>query len=297
MPELPDILLYTEALQRHVVDRVIEEVSVRSPFLVRTVSPPISSIRGNTVIGTQHIGKRVVLNLTDEVYLVFHLMIAGRFKWRPVGTKPKSRNDLMCITFPHGVLLLTEAGTKKRASLHIAVGADELEGYDPGGLDVLTCTAETFASRLRWENHTLKRALTDPRLFSGIGNAYSDEILHRAGMSPFQWTSHISDEETETLLSAVQSTMRYWIQLLRDEVGKGFPEKVTAFRTAMAVHGKFGMPCPVCRVQVQRIVYGDRETNYCPGCQTNGNILADRALSRILKKDWPRNMEELDRTP
>ena len=297
MPELPDILLYTEALQRHVVDQVIEEVTVRSPFLVRTVSPSISSLRGKTVIGIQNIGKRIILNLTDEVHLVFHLMIAGRFKWRPSGTRPKSRNDLMCITFPGGVLLLTEVGTKKRASLHIAVGADELESYDPGGIDVLTCTVETFANALRLENHTLKRALTDPRLFSGIGNAYSDEILHRAGMSPFQWTSRTSDTEAGTLLSAARSTLGQWIHSLRDEVGTSFPEKVTAFRPAMAVHGKFGKPCPICSAQVQRIVYGDRETNYCPGCQTDGIILADRALSRILKKDWPRNIEELGRTP
>ena len=270
------------------------DVKLRSPFLLRSVEPPIDVVKGKTVLGVRRLGKRIVFELEDELYLVLHLMIAGRLKWREAGKKPTSKVDLAAFELSTGTLLLTEAGSKRRASLHIVAGAAGLAAFDRGGLEVLEATLAQFAERLTSESHTVKRALTDPRLFSGIGNAYSDEILHRARLSPVKLTRRLTAAETETLFVATRSILADWTDRLRVETGDGFPEKVTAFREQMAVHGRYGQPCPVCGTAVQRIRYADNETNYCPQCQTGGRLLADRALSRLLKEDWPRSIEELE---
>jgi formamidopyrimidine-DNA glycosylase len=294
VPELPDITVYVEAIGRRVVGATLDDVRLKSPFLLRSVSPPISAVRGKRVERIQRMGKRIVFALDGDVYMVLHLMVAGRLKWRDTGKKPVGKIDLAAFEFSTGTLLLTEAGTKKRASLHLVSGSEGLGIFDRGGLEVLTATPEEFATRLTSESHTVKRALTDPRLFSGIGNAYSDEILHRARVSPVKLTRRLTPDEMQTLYDATRATLIEWTDRLRAETGDGFPEKVTAFRDAMAVHGRYGEPCPVCGTPVQRIRYADNETNYCPTCQTDGRLLADRALSRLLKEDWPRSMEELE---
>jgi formamidopyrimidine-DNA glycosylase len=289
MPELPDVTIYIEALESRVVGRVLQRVKLMNPFILRTAVPPISSAEGKRVTAIRRLGKRIVFVLEGSLYLVLHLMIAGRLRWVLPGKKPP--NTLVLLEFDSGVLAFTEAGTKRRASLHLL---STLEGLDPGGIDLFEVTADEFARRLRSANHTLKRALTDPHLFSGIGNAYSDEILHRAKLSPILLTSKITDEEVARLHAATQTVMREWIERLRAQAGGNFPEKVTAFREEMAVHGRYGKPCPVCGSPVQRIVFAENETNYCARCQTGGKILADRALSRLLKKSWPRTLEELE---
>jgi formamidopyrimidine-DNA glycosylase len=294
VPELPDITVYVEALQRRVVGARLDEVRLKSPFLLRSVAPPISTVKGKIVQSIRRLGKRIVFAFEDDVFMVLHLMVAGRLKWRDAGKKPVAKIDLAAFDFSTGTLLLTEAGTKRRASLHLVSGLAGLEPFDRGGLEVLTATPEDFATRLTSESHTVKRSLTDPRLFSGIGNAYSDEILHRARLSPVKLTRRLTPDEIQTLYDATRATLIEWTNRLRLETGDGFPEKVTAFRDAMAVHGRYGEPCPVCGTPVQRIRYADNETNYCPSCQTDGRLLADRALSRLLKEDWPRSIEELD---
>jgi formamidopyrimidine-DNA glycosylase len=294
MPELPDITIYIEALERRVAGQTLNRVRVASPFLLRTAVPPLASLDGRKVIGLRRVGKRIAFRFEDELWLVLHLMIAGRLHWREPGAKLAGKQNLAALDFPNGSLLLTEAGTKKRASLHLVQGEEALRALDRGGLEVLGSSWEAFSATLTRRNHTLKRALTDPRLFSGIGNAYSDEILHAARLSPVALTQKLSTEEIERLHRAVQETLKHWISLIREETGEDFPEKVTAFRPAMAVHGKFGQPCPVCGAKVQRIRYAANETNYCPGCQTRGKLLADRSLSLLLKKDWPKTPEELE---
>jgi formamidopyrimidine-DNA glycosylase len=293
MPELPDITVYVEALRRRIGGRTFARARLLSPFVLRTVDPPLTAIEGARVTGVRRIGKRIVLEFDDELFLVIHLMIAGRLRWLAAGKKPPGRIALLALDFDDGTLLLTEAGTTRRASVHVARGLDALRGFDRGGLDVLTASPHAFSERLRLENHTLKRALTDPRLFDGIGNAYSDEILHRARLSPLRLTSKLGREEIERLRDATRSTLTEWTARLRAEVGDGFPENVTAFREGMAVHGRFREPCPVCGAPVQRIRYADNETNYCARCQTEGRLLADRALSRLLKQDWPKSIDEL----
>ena len=293
MPELPDIAVYLEALERFVVGEVLAGLRLTSPFLVRSVEPPVDTLVGRRIIGTDRIGKRIVLAFEDDLFLVIHLMIAGRLRWRTAGGKPPGRNALATFEFEKGLLFFTEAGTKRRASLTVVQGHTALNEIDRGGLEVLDASLEAFSGRLRQENHTLKRSLTDPRLFSGIGNAYSDEILHDARLSPLLLTAKLSDAEIETLFVSTRKVLRDWIDRLREEVGKGFPETVTAFREGMAVHGRYGQPCPVCGSPVQRIRYADNETNYCARCQTGGRLLADRSLSRLLKKDWPRSLDEL----
>ena len=295
MPELPDITVYVEALKRRVVGARLEDVRLKSPFLLRSVNPPISAVKGQVVTDVRRLGKRIVFAFGDDLFLVLHLMIAGRLKWRDAGKKPSGKIDLAAFDFSTGTLLLTEAGTKKRASLHVVGGADGLMGYDRGGLEVLDATLDDFAMRLTSESHTVKRSLTDPRLFSGIGNAYSDEILHRAKMSPVKLTRRLTTDEIRTLYDATRATLIEWTERLRSETGDGFPEKVTAFRDAMAVHGRYGQPCPVCGTPVQRVVYAANEANYCPACQTGGRLLADRSLSRLMKEDWPKTLEELER--
>jgi formamidopyrimidine-DNA glycosylase len=294
MPELPDITVYVEALNRRVGGSTLDDVRLRSPFLLRSVDPPISTVKGRRVREVRRLGKRIIFALEDDLFMVLHLMIAGRLKWREAGKKSAGKIDLGAFDFSTGTLLLTEAGSKRRASLHVVKGADALADFDRGGLEVLTATLEAFADRLTSESHTVKRALTDPRLFSGIGNAYSDEILHRAKLSPVKLTRRLTPEETQRLFDATRAILIEWTDRLREETGEGFPEKVTAFRDAMAVHGRYGQPCPVCGSPVQRIRYADNETNYCPTCQTDGKLLADRALSRLLKEDWPRSLEELE---
>ena len=294
MPELPDITVYIEALDRRVLGQSLNQLRIASPFLLRTAIPPIESARGRKVIGLRRLGKRIALGLEDDFWLVLHLMIAGRLHWRGGGAKLLGKYELASFDFPNGTLVLTEAGTKKRASLHLVSGEEALRALNPGGLEVLGCQLEGFVRALTSRNHTLKRALTDPRIFSGIGNAYSDEILHRARLSPVALTQKIGREEIERLHRATQETLEHWIELLHKETGDGFPENVTAFRPGMTVHGKFGQPCPVCGMKVQRIRYAANETNYCPGCQTRGKLLADRSLSVLLKKDWPKTPEELE---
>ncbi len=294
MPEYPDITLYLECLHARVVPGPLEKLRIKSPFLVRSVDPPISSAEGRAVRGLRRLGKRVVFELEGELFLVFHLMIAGRFQWRERGAKLPGRMGLLAADFPNGTLVLTEAGTKKRASLHAVQGEAALLAHDPGGLEVFDLSCEQFATALRAHKHTVKRALTDPRIFSGIGNSYSDEILHRARLSPFVQTGKIKDDEIERLFEATRSCLSDWAQTLREEVGDGFPTKVTAFRKGMAVHGRHGEPCPDCGKPVQRIVYASRETNYCAECQTGGRILKDRALSQLLKDDWPKTLEEME---
>ena len=289
MPELPDVTIYIEALEQRTMGQVLRHVKLLNPFLLRTAVPPISSAEGKRVTELRRVGKRIVFVLEGPLYLVLHLMIAGRLRWVLPGKKPP--NTLALLEFDSGVLAFTEAGTKRRASLHLL---STLEGLDPGGVEVFDVTLDEFAHRLRSGNHTLKRALTDPRLFSGIGNAYSDEILHRARLSPILLTSKIADDEVTRLHAATQSVMHEWVKRLRAQTAGNFPEKVTAFREEMAVHGRYGQPCPVCGSPVQRIVFAENETNYCARCQTGGKILADRALSRLLKKSWPRTLEELE---
>jgi formamidopyrimidine-DNA glycosylase len=294
MPELPDILAYIEALTPRVVGQPIEQAKILSPFVLRTVDPPFSVIQGRHVRAVDRIGKRLIFALDERLYIVIHLMIAGRLRWRPRGGKLFGRITLAAFDFPTGTLALTEAGTKRRASIHLLRGESSLEQFHRGGLNVLEISEEQFAERLRSESHTLKRALTDPRLFDGIGNAYSDEILHRARLSPLQLTRRLDDDGVRRLYASAQSTLREWIDRLRAEARDAFPEKVTAFREGMAVHGRFKQPCPVCGAPVQRIRYADNETNYCARCQTEGRLLADRAMSRLLKEDWPRTLEELE---
>jgi formamidopyrimidine-DNA glycosylase len=293
MPELPDVVVYVESLQRRLLGRTLESVRLLSPFLLRTALPPIEGAIGKSVIGVRRMGKRIVLALEDDLFLVLHLMIAGRLRWLARGSKLPGRISLAAFDFPNGVLAFTEAGSKRRASLHLVRGADALRAFDMGGIEVLASGLDAFAQRLVAENHTLKRALTDPRLFSGIGNAYSDEILHRAQLSPIALTKKLSPAEIERLYGAVRDVLGEWTERLRDEAGDAFPEKDTAFRPQMAVHGRFGQPCPVCGSPIQRIVYAENETDYCARCQTGGAILADRALSRLLKASWPRSIDEL----
>jgi formamidopyrimidine-DNA glycosylase len=296
VPELPDITVYLERLKPRVLGQPIEGVEVRNVFVLRTADPPITDVVGRRVAGLRRMGKRIIFGLEGNLFLVVHLMIAGRLRWRPPDKKPPGgKLVLAALHFRHGTLFLTEAGSKRRASLHLVAGEDSLREFDRGGLEPLEMTLEAFATRLRSESHTLKRALTDPRLFSGIGNAYSDEILHRARLSPLALTRRLADDEVERLYDATRSTLTEWTARLLAEVGDDFPETVTAFREAMAVHGRFGLPCPVCGTPVQRIRYADNETNYCARCQTNGRLLADRALSRLLKQDWPRSIDELER--
>jgi formamidopyrimidine-DNA glycosylase len=295
VPELPDILLYLHALRPRIVGQRITGVRLVSPFLLRSIDPPLQAIEGRRVTDLHRIGKRVVIEMEGELFLVFHLMIAGRFRWRPAGAPVPGKIGLLAIDFEHATLVMTEAGTKRQASLYVVQGRDALERHDPGGIDVMTIDLATFAEALRRENHTLKRTLTDPHVFSGIGNAYSDEILHAAKLSPFKQTSGLSDEETSRLFEATRSVLAAWIDRLQNETGDEFPEKVTAFREGMAVHGRYGKPCPVCGSPVQRIAYASNEANYCVTCQTGGRLLADRSLSRLLREDWPRTLEELER--
>ena len=277
MPELPDILVYLGALRRRLVGRRLERVRVRSPFLVRTFDPPLDAVEGKAVRELARLGKRIAVGLDDDLWLVLHLMIAGRLHWKPPGASVAAKVNLAAFDFEHGTLLLTEAGSKHRASLHVVRGRDALRQHNPGGLDVLSCTLAEFDAALRRENHTLKRTLTDPRVFDGIGNAYSDEILHRAGLSPFLLTRKLPPEDVGKLHTAARSVLLEWIDRLEQQTGDGFPEKVTAFRPEMAVHGKFGKPCPVCGAPVQRVRYADNETNYCPGCQTGGSPILPAA--------------------
>ena len=293
MPELPDITAYIEALESRIVGQPLERVRIPKPFLLRSVDPPISAANGKRVIGIRRMGKRIVLELEDDLFLVIHLMIAGRLRWVPAGAKVPGKLGLAAFDFPNGTLILTEAGSKRRASLWLVRGEKSLEQFDRGGLEVLDADIEQFTERLTRENHTLKRSLTDPRLFSGIGNAYSDEILHRAKLSPVKHTNRLTSEEIKRLFDATRAILVEWTDRLRRESGNGFPTKVTAFREEMAVHGKYRKPCPVCGTPVQRIRYADNETNYCPRCQTDGKLLADRALSRLLKQDWPKSIDEL----
>ncbi len=295
MPELPDLTVYLEALQERILGARLEHIAIGSPFLLRTALPPLAMAEGRSVCALRRVGKRLAIGLQGDLWLVFHLMIAGRLHWSARGTAPLKRAALARLDFTSGTLTLTEAGSKRRASLHLLEGEPALRAQDPGGLEVLTAGVPQFALQLRRENHTLKRALTDPHLFSGIGNAYSDEILHAARLSPVMLTSRISDAEIERLHAAVQGQLRLWIERLRAAAGGEFPEKVTAFRPDMAVHGRFRQPCPVCGTPVQRIRYAENETNYCARCQTGGRLLADRALSRLLKQDWPKSVDGFDR--
>ncbi len=294
MPELPDIVVYIEALEARIKGRPLEGVRLASPFLLRSVDPPPGAVAGKIVRGLRRLGKRIIFEMEGGLFLVLHLMIAGRLKWKERGAKIPGRLGLAAFDFPGGTLLLTEAGSKKRASLHIVRGEEGLVPFLRGGLEVQESAPAEFAAALRRESHTLKRALTDPRLFSGIGNSYSDEILHRARLSPLRLTRQLDDGEVEMLREAAVATLTDWTGRLRRETGDRFPEKVTAFREGMAVHGRFGKPCPDCGTAVQRIVYAENECNYCPRCQTEGRLLADRALSRLLRDDWPRTIEELE---
>jgi formamidopyrimidine-DNA glycosylase len=295
VPELPDVTVYVEALERRAIRSRLEKLRLESPFVLRSVAPAPSELEGRLATGVRRLGKRIVLEFEDELFAVIHLMIAGRLRWRERGSKGVGRIALAAFEFSNGVLWLTEAGSKKRASLHLVRGATQLDEHDPGGLDVMECELADFERALRRENHTLKRALTDPHAFSGIGNAYSDEILHAAKLSPLLWTSRATPEEVERLFHATRETLRAWIERLRSQAGDAFPEEVTAFRPEMAVHGRFRQPCPVCGAPVQRIAHADNEFNYCARCQTGGKVLADRALSRLLKNDWPRTIEEWER--
>ena len=295
MPELPDITIYIEALERRILGGALEAVRIASPFLLRSVDPPLAAVEGKEITGLERLGKRIVFGLEEELFVVLHLMIAGRLWWKDAGAAiPGGKRGLAAFDFPDGTLILTEAGSKKRASLHVVRGRGALAAHDPGGAEIEDLDADGFAARLRQANHTLKRVLTDPRVFSGIGNAYSDEILHRAGLSPIAMSQSLSDEEATRLFAATRECLADWCRRLRAEVGDGWPEKVTAFRADMAMHGRYGEPCPDCGTSVQRIRYASNETNYCPRCQTGGKVLADRSLSRLLKKDWPRSVEELE---
>ena len=294
MPELPDVTVYIDCLRPRILGEEVREARVLNPFVLRSVTPPLSDVVGRPVNSVARLGKRIVLEFDEDLFVVVHLMIAGRLRWRDDGRTIGGKLAQAAFTFPRGTLYLTEAGSKRRASIHVVRGADALTAFDRGGLEPLESDRASFAARLRSENHTLKRALTDPRLFSGIGNAYSDEILHRARLSPLTLTSRLTDEEVARLYDATRVTLVEWTERLRAEVGDGFPEKVTAFRDGMAVHGRYRLPCPVCGAPVQRIRYADNETNYCARCQTNGRLLADRALSRLLRQDWPRSIDEVE---
>jgi formamidopyrimidine-DNA glycosylase len=294
MPELPDIVVYIEALEKRILGQTLEHVRLASPFLLRTAAPPLQSVEGKRVRELRRIGKRIAMGLEDDLWLVLHLMIAGRLHWRERGVKVSRPRGLAAFDFPNASLLLTEAGSKKRASLHVVAGEAGLQSLDPGGLEVLDADLETFAAALKSSNHTLKRALTDPRMFSGIGNAYSDEILFDAGLSPVALTQKLKDEEIRRLFETIRTTLLRWVEELRSEAGDKFPEKVTAFREGMAVHGRYKQACVRCGAKVQRIRYASNETNYCARCQTGGKLLADRALSRLMREDWPRTLEELE---
>ncbi|MGI8895579.1 MAG: Fpg/Nei family DNA glycosylase [Casimicrobiaceae bacterium] len=293
MPELPDLTVYLESLEARIAHRRLARIRLLNPFLLRTAVPPVASVEGKKVLALSRLGKRIAIGLEGELYLVLHLMIAGRLRWLAADAKPPARITLALFEFDSGTLAMTEAGTKRRASLHLVQGRAALEAMDPGGIEVLDCDAATFGKILKTENHTLKRALTDPRLFAGIGNAYSDEILHHARLSPVALTKDLAEDDVARLFASTREVLRHWVARLREETGTGFPGKVTAFREGMAVHGRYGKPCPDCGAPVQRIVYAENETNYCARCQAGGRILADRALSRLLKKSWPRSIDEL----
>jgi formamidopyrimidine-DNA glycosylase len=294
LPELPDITVYLEALQTRIVGQRLERATLKNPFLLRTAEPPLQRCEGRSVTELRRLGKRIAIGLEGDLWLVLHLMIAGRLHWYEAGGRARMRAPLLILEFANGALTLTEAGTKRRASLHVVAGESNLREIDRGGLEALTADEATFRARLSERNHTLKRALTDPTILSGIGNAYSDEILHAARLSPMLQTRHLDDEQWRRLYQATRSTLSEWIERLRADAGEKFPEGVTAFRPEMAVHGKYGEPCRVCGTTIQRIRYADNETNYCPRCQTEGRLLADRALSRLLKDDWPKSIEELE---
>lgn len=294
MPELPDVELYLHALRPRVLDKALQGVRIASPFLLRTVEPAVDEVAGKRVREVHRLGKRIVLGLDDELYMVIHLMIAGRFRWKSPGHEIPGRLGLAAFDFEDGTLLLTEASKKKRAALHLCRGETALREHDPGGIEPLEVDFGSFSAALRERNHTVKRALTDPRIFSGIGNAYSDEILHRAGLSPLVWTTRMTEQQLTRLYAATREVLSEWLARLIEQHGEAFPEKVTAFRPEMAAHGKYGNPCPTCGDPIQRIVFAQRETNYCATCQTGGKLLADRALSRLLKGDWPRSLEELE---
>jgi formamidopyrimidine-DNA glycosylase len=295
VPELPDVLLYLHALRPRIVGRRITGTRLASPFLLRSIDPPLSALAGRTVLDLHRLGKRIVIEADGALFLVIHLMIAGRFRWKEPGAKMPGKVGLLALDFEHGTLILTEAGTRRRASLHVVQGREALAQHDRGGLEVLDADVEAFTAALRRENHTLKRALTDPHLFSGIGNAYSDEILHAARLSPFKQTASLTGDDVRRLFDATRVTLSRWVEQLKDEAGDAFPEKVTAFRDGMAVHGRYGQPCPDCGSPVQRVVYASNEANYCASCQTAGRLLADRSLSRLLREDWPRTLDELER--
>ena len=295
MPELPDIELYLAALRPRIVGRPLDRVRLASPFLVRSIDPPLDALTGRRIAGLRRLGKRIVWAFDDDLYAVFHLMIAGRFRWKPQGTPIPGKVGLAAFDFPEGTLILTEAGSKRQASLYVVRGEAAVAAHDPGGLEVLDAGPDAFVEAIRRENHTIKRALTDPHLLSGIGNAYSDEILHAARVSPMRLTAQMSDEELRSLHGVSVRVLTEWRDRLRAETGEGFPEKVTAFRDGMAVHGRYGKPCPACGTAVQRIRYAANEANYCPTCQTGGRLLADRSLSRLMKGDWPRSLEELEK--
>jgi formamidopyrimidine-DNA glycosylase len=294
VPELPDVELYVDHLRRRVVGQPLEHARIASPFLVRSFDPPLRAVEGKRVVSVRRMGKRIVFELEDDLFLVLHLMIAGRLRWRESGAKVKGKIGLAAFDFPAGTLLLTEASSKKRASLYLARGKAAVDALDPGGIDPLTSSGAAFAAALRRENHTVKRSLTDPHLFSGIGNAYSDEILWRAQMSPLRLTSKMTDDEIARLHQATTATLREWTERLARETGDDFPEKVTAFREGMAVHGRYKQPCPACGSPVQRIAYAENEANYCAHCQTGGKLLADRSLSRLMRGDWPKTLDELE---
>jgi formamidopyrimidine-DNA glycosylase len=294
MPELPDIALYLHALEQRIVGRRIGGIRLANPFLLRSVAPPLTTVVGLAITALHRLGKRIVFEIDGDLFLVFHLMIAGRFRWRPPAAQIPGKIGLLAIDFEHGTLILTEAGSRRRASLHVVAGRAGLAEHDPGGLEVLGADVRAFRTALQENNHTLKRALTDPHLLSGIGNAYSDEILHSARLSPFKQTSSLSDEEVQRLYDATRQTLTQWIARLQAEANGRFPEKVTAFHEGMAAHGRYGQPCPDCGAPIQRIVYADNESNYCANCQTAGRLLADRSLSRLLRDDWPRTLEELE---
>ncbi len=298
MPELPDVVIYIEALEKRITGATLDAIRITNPFVLRTVQPSPEDLAGRKVVTLRRMGKRIVIALERDAFIVIHLMLAGRFRWAGADEQPAKnvppKLQLARLVFSTGTLTFTEAGSKRRASIHLVEGEDALNQFDRGGIEVLEATLDQFADALVRENHTLKRALTDPRLFSGIGNAYSDEILHRSRLSPLQLTGRMDAEQVDQLFVAVKETLRFWIETTRAETGNGFPEKVTAFRKTMAVHGKYGQPCPVCGAPVQRIVYADNETNYCAKCQTGGRLLADRALSRLLRTDWPRSLDEIE---
>lgn len=294
MPELPDLTVYIEALHRFAVGRRLEQIRLTSPFVLRTVDPPLSEAFRKRLVEVRRIGKRIVLALEEDLFLLVHLMVAGRLHWTKGGAGIPRKRGLAAFDFENGTLLLTEESSKQRASIHMVRGQESLEAFDSGGIEPLEADLQAFKQALMRENHTLKRALTDPRLFSGIGNAYSDEILHRARLSPIKLTRTLNEEELERLFQATRNVLMEWIDRLREETGEGFPERVTAFRAGMAVHGRYGKPCPVCGTPVQRIVYAENEANYCPTCQTGGRLLADRALSRLFRSDWPKTLEEME---